>query len=474
MKEPHGESQGSDHRIMANIAFYLASANSTFAGTLTFQREHKPGLIAFASKVDYRESALSNLTEMIIVELVNYLKLEPALSGLKLREEQLREIAQEVLKTEILDEQLDGTDYYLKARLVADPEGVGQAIEFMRRIEEKLSALERARRAADEALQQARRLEEEIRIAKAKVEAFRPTEKVVEKKIEPERPDLSKLFEQAARLFSKGRYKQAADLYSEILKWDKDNASSMLNRGACHYRMAEYEKALKDFERVVELDPSNALAYNNRASALVHLGDFHQALQDFTQAIELDHDYEEAYRNRGILYLKYLKDHEGAVEDFTKSISLNPKDPRTYLGRGIALANLGKFQEALRDYDQTLSLGGQWPILYYNRANALLKLGRLREAIDDYTRAIQGAPNKMPYYYNRGIAYGMARMYGEAILDFDKVIELDPDHARAYVLKGLFHFKLGDIDMARQSWERAQELGDDTGIKSYLKAVEGA
>ena len=468
MKESRPKDSGPYYRIMASVAFYLASTNSTFAGTLTFQREHREGLIRFGSKEEYRNSAIFNLKEMILSELVDYLKLEPALSNTGLSSEQIRQLALEVLKTEILDERLDGTDYYLKARLVADPEGLGQAIEFMNQIEGRLLALDKAREAADEALREVERLEREIRLAKAKVEAFQGPKIVADEKA----PNLSDWFDRAARLFEEGKYKEAALLYTKILEVNEDNVSSLLNRGATYYKMGQYEKALRDFEKVVELAPFNAIGFNNRASTLVNLGDFHQALQDYSHAIELDEKYEEAYRNRGILYLKYIKDYERALEDFTHSVALNPSDPRPYLGRGIALSNLGRFEEALKDYDQVLSLGGNWGILFYNRANALLKLGRLSDAIEDYTAAIEKSPNKMAYYYNRGIAYGMAGMYSEAIADFDRVIEMAPEHPRAYVLRGLFHFKVRDTKRARADWTMAQDLGDDTAMRRYLPALE--
>jgi len=149
--------------------------------------------------------------------------------------------------------------------------------------------------------------------------------------------------------FKNGDYKEAADSYSETLKFEPNDVIALYNRGRAQEERGDFVLAKLDYEKALSLDRNNfqillSLAnlhyeeknYNNsllysskaveipgapalasflKARALQQLGLSEEALKVYGNAIKLDKDYGQAYLNRGFLKLA-LKKNKAACEDF--------------------------------------------------------------------------------------------------------------------------------------------------------------
>lgn len=149
--------------------------------------------------------------------------------------------------------------------------------------------------------------------------------------------------------FKKGNYQDAADSYSETLKFEPNDVRTLYNRGRAHEEQGDFTLAKLDYEKALSLDQNNfqvllSLAnlhykeknFNNsllyaskaveipgapaiasflKARALQQLGLSEEALKVYGNAIKLDKDYGQAYLNRGFLKLA-LKKNKAACEDF--------------------------------------------------------------------------------------------------------------------------------------------------------------
>ena len=62
---------------------------------------------------------------------------------------------------------------------------------------------------------------------------------------------------------------------------------------------------------------------------------------------------------------------------------------------GMALAHLGRNEEALASFDRALALGPATAGLHGSRADALVALGRLDEAVQSYDRALALDPDSV-------------------------------------------------------------------------------
>jgi Flp pilus assembly protein TadD len=68
---------------------------------------------------------------------------------------------------------------------------------------------------------------------------------------------------------------------------------------------------------------------------------------------------------------------------------LDPAAARAHHGRGLALARLGRDEEALEAYNRAIELDPGEARTHYNRACALALLGRTDDALRDLQRAIE-------------------------------------------------------------------------------------
>jgi len=74
---------------------------------------------------------------------------------------------------------------------------------------------------------------------------------------------LTSLFDQANAIANKGQSREAAEIYTEILRHDPNNARAYGFRGGCYATLRENDKAIADLLRAIELNPNNADAWFN-------------------------------------------------------------------------------------------------------------------------------------------------------------------------------------------------------------------
>ena len=453
------------YRILANIAFYLMTSNSSFAGTLTFQKEQQLNVVALRGKDDFREQAIKRFEGMITGELCSYLRLEPAVKQLGMSPEELCNFSEKIVQREILEERLDGATYYLKARIFADYEAISTAANLVQEVEEKVRELEQARRRAEEALKEVERLEKEVELAKVKIHIFKKPSHEIE-----EEDFLSDLFRKGKNHLKNSRLREAIEVFSLLIERYPNELVGYMGRGAAYFKMGQYENAIDDFSKAISLAPETPEAYNNRGSALVMAGRLEESLWDYNKALELYNEYWDALKNRAILKLKYLKDYEAALSDLEILALSLPDDYRTFLLKGIANAKLGNFKEAVTDYDRAIAIKAFDATVYYNKANALLRDEDYDRAIENYNRAIQLRSDIACFYHNRGFAFSKKQMIIDAITDFDRAIELEPQEPTAYIIRGFLYWKLGEKERALEDWERADQLGDSRGTE-YARVI---
>ncbi len=74
---------------------------------------------------------------------------------------------------------------------------------------------------------------------------------------------LTSLFDQANAIANKGQSREAAAIYTEILRHDPNNARAYGFRGGCYATLNENDHAIPDLLRATELNPNNADAWFN-------------------------------------------------------------------------------------------------------------------------------------------------------------------------------------------------------------------
>lgn len=153
----------------------------------------------------------------------------------------------------------------------------------------------------------------------------------------------------AVAYFEKGKFEEAAQVYTEDLKLNPNDPKMLYNRGRAYQEMGKFNEARIDFEAALAKDPNNfqvllslatiqleeksyasALLYATKAEeipgapamasflkgrALHQLGMAEDALKAYGNAIQIDKDFGQAYFSRGMLKVA-LERNKQACDDF--------------------------------------------------------------------------------------------------------------------------------------------------------------
>lgn len=96
---------------------------------------------------------------------------------------------------------------------------------------------------------------------------------------------------------------------------------------------------------------------------------------------------------------------EDAIDNYNKAIRISPDIHLHYCGRGLAYDNLHQYQRAIDDYNHAIRLKPDYADAYFLRGNSYDGLGLYQQAIKDYNEAIRLKSNYLEAYNNRGNTY---------------------------------------------------------------------
>ena len=134
-----------------------------------------------------------------------------------------------------------------------------------------------------------------------------------------------------------------------------------------------------------------------------------------------------------------------AVQAYDQLLVNDPSNYRAMKGKGIALANLGRFDEALVSLDQ-----------------ATLYL--------DYHR---DETNYIDAWYVKGWVLASLGTYNESIEAFNKIFIIDPDNFRAHYNKAWVLAKKGDPGAAVAEYNRSLDWENQVGFEIKTGTILG-
>ncbi|HUH66502.1 MAG TPA: tetratricopeptide repeat protein [Syntrophales bacterium] len=112
---------------------------------------------------------------------------------------------------------------------------------------------------------------------------------------------------------------------------------------------------------------------------------------------------------------------------FTHALAVTKNNYVMETNMGAALAEQGRFEEAVSHYQEALRVKPDDFEARYNLANALARQGRLEEAVSQYAVVLQKQPDAAAAHNNMGIALAQLGKADEAIPHFREAIRIKPD-----------------------------------------------
>jgi tetratricopeptide (TPR) repeat protein len=143
-----------------------------------------------------------------------------------------------------------------------------------------------------------------------------------------------------------------------------------------------------------------------------------------------------------------VKHWQNGIALFEHSLEMTPNNFLMHNNLGVALANLGRNEEAIAHYVEAVRIKPDFAEAYNNLGQVLTRQGRIQEAIAHYTKALQINPNYTQVHKNLGRILAHQGKNQEAIVHYTEALRIDPSDAEAHNNLGLVLTRQGRFQEA--------------------------
>jgi len=155
------------------------------------------------------------------------------------------------------------------------------------------------------------------------------------------------------------------------------------------------------------------------------------------------------------IQLKYWQDSKSL---YKHALEVAPVNHFILNNMGNALAEEGKFMDAVGYYKEALLLKPGYANAHNNLATAFYKLGRIDDSIRYYSEALRYRPNFYKVHNNFGSVLFELGKDKDAMFHFLEALRINPDYGGAHYNLGLLLFRQGRIEQAVSHYARAVSL----------------
>jgi len=110
--------------------------------------------------------------------------------------------------------------------------------------------------------------------------------------------------------------------------------------------------------------------------------------------------------------------------------------------------------------------------VYQTQGRQAEEKGNREEALAVYTLGLQLCPDNLDLLVDRADLYTELEDYDACLVDSTRVISIDGTDYRGWYYKGVCHYKLGELDLARLCLIMSNTLMPDPGVLQLLAEVE--
>ena len=150
--------------------------------------------------------------------------------------------------------------------------------------------------------------------------------------------------------------------------------------------------------------------------------------------------------------------YDEAIAHHERSIALRPDYAPGYNNLGAALRAAGRVDEAVARYQQALELKPDFASASYNLANAQLEQGKAGDSVESFRRSLDANPNSVEAHNNLGIALANRGDRAAAIAEFRAALAIDDRSVHAHRNLGNMLIDAGQRAEGMAHLERAAQL----------------
>jgi tetratricopeptide (TPR) repeat protein len=255
------------------------------------------------------------------------------------------------------------------------------------------------------------------------------------------------MIEEAIVFHRAGRYREAAQIYGQILKINPRHADSLHLLGMVASQAGMVDLAFNLIGKAIEIDGKVAAYHSNLGSILQGQGKLNEAAVQYAQALTLNPRMAEIHLNLGLVLQTQGKLAE-AVAEYLRAVELNPDLAEAHSNLGNGLQEQLKFDDAVTHYERALALKPDFPEACYNLGNALQAQEKLPEAAAQFERALALRPTLAEAHGNLGNVLQAMGDFDEAQVHYERAIQLKPNFAEVY-------YNLGNLLSTQKKFDEA-------------------
>lgn len=208
--------------------------------------------------------------------------------------------------------------------------------------------------------------------------------------------------------------------------------------------------------RAVALDPGNHVAHTQLASLYSERGALEPALRHANEAVRLSGGGGHVSSNAMLALSRVLMGfgrYDEAQAVLANAEKIDPNAPTLHYNRGTLELLRGMPQAALPHFDKALKAFPGYSDALNNRGVALARMGRLDEAAGAHRNAIAADPYNFQAHYNLGAALAAAGRPAEALAAFRSAVAVAPNDVRPRLRVALLLSTMGRRDEARGEYQ---------------------
>lgn len=203
--------------------------------------------------------------------------------------------------------------------------------------------------------------------------------------------DLEALCKEGRHLFRQGKYREAVEIFSNVLEQDPDRGDVHEALATAAFILKNYPTAIEHFTRASQLRPMDAKPLVNLGAVYNRQEEFQKAADILKKALTRDGKSVEAYYNLGIAY-RGLNQLPMAVNAYKEALKLNPRMLDALQNLGNVLLEMNNPKNAIEQYKKALEINPEFERAQRGLARAEEALNAAKASFNPFGRLVAEAP----------------------------------------------------------------------------------
>ena len=258
---------------------------------------------------------------------------------------------------------------------------------------------------------------------------------------------LEQAVEIGLRFHRNGQFREAEEIYQQILRHDPRNADAMHLMGVLAQQANESAVAVEMIRRAIQSNPEVAVFHFNLSEAYRALKKFPDAETALRRTVALAPDYRDAHNNLGLVLLELRRAPE-AEAACREALDIDPEFAVGWNNLGNTLRLQERYPEAIAAYQEAIRLSGDFAEAWNNLGICQGRAGDIPAAVESLRTALRHKPELADVHNNLGVMYYRIGRPVEASRALTTAVRLRPGYAEAKINLAAALREAGKADQA--------------------------